>query len=57
MTKEKFAKILIEALYENDDLEIESVNSYQEAGVLTLDTGFVVRLDSGDIFYVTITDR
>lgn len=57
MIKEKFAKILIEALYDNDDLEIESVNSFQEAGVLTLDTGFVVQLSSGEIFYVTITDR
>ena len=35
--------------------EIEMVESFKEAGVLTRDEGLVVRLDDGSEFQITVT--
>lgn len=45
---------VINANDENIDHEIESIASYRDAGVLTNDAGFVLRMVNGDEFQVTV---
>lgn len=49
--------LLTEELDRNDFFdpgEIESVGTYEEAGVLTRDAGFVIRMGDGGEFQLTI---
>ncbi len=56
MDENEFAGVLKELLAgdESDVPEVRSVCSFERAGLLTRNTGIVVRLESGEEFQVTI---
>ena len=44
-------EIIREALYDADYIDIDT---FEEYGVLTTDTGLAIKTDDGSVFYVTI---
>lgn len=53
MDAKTFAKKMATAC-DLDDASVSSVESFEDAGVITADDGFVVRFDNGDEFQVTV---
>ncbi len=52
--EEEFADILAGILMGQDEVEIEKVLSFREAGVLTRDAGVVVTLADGREYQITV---
>lgn len=57
MSEKEMAMALSEALYENEDFEINNVRTFEEAGMLTRDAGLIIKLLDGSEFQVTIVRR
>lgn len=57
MSEKEMAMALSEALYENEELEINNVRTFEDAGVLTRDAGLIINLPDGSEFQVTIVRR
>lgn len=51
------AMALSEVLYENKELEINNVRTFEEAGMLTRDAGLIIKLLDGSEFQVSIVRR
>lgn len=49
----RIAEMISDALLEHDDL-VRQVESFADRGVLTSNTGFVVTMDDGSEFQVTV---
>jgi hypothetical protein len=52
MNKRDIIEIITDALNEHDD--VRSVNTYEEVGMLTRDSGLVVQTSDGDEFQITV---
>ena len=52
MNKRDIIEIITDALNEHDD--VRSVNTYEEVGMLTHDSGLVVQTSDGDEFQITV---
>ena len=49
---------MMDALWERESSNpVIGLNTFEEAGVLTNDSGFVVNFQSGDTFYITIQKK
>lgn len=57
MSEKEMAMALSEALYENEELEINNVRTFEEAGMLTRDAGLIIKLLDGSEFQVSIVRR
>ena len=57
MSEKEMAMALNEALYENEELEINNVRTFEEVGMLTRDAGLIIKLLDGSEFQVTIVRR
>lgn len=53
MDEESFADYLTSIIHDNDD-EVKGVATFEECGILTTNTGLVVRMKDGSKFQVTI---
>lgn len=47
MSEKEMAMALSEALYENEELEINNVRTFEEAGMLTRDDSLIIKLLDG----------
>jgi hypothetical protein len=62
LTEREFQDNLQDALYELaeerpwDELAVDSIDTFEQAGVLTLNKGLVVRLNNGQCFQLTIVE-
>lgn len=59
MAEDEFEEWLAEIIDEGDsalDNQIDEIKTFEEAGVMTLDKGLVVRLRNGQEFQLTITE-
>lgn len=58
MNETEFCCHLEQALFDSDDLNettvVSSCNSFVAAGLLTMNQGLVIKLDSGEEFQVTV---
>ncbi len=57
MSEKEMAMALSEALSENEELEINNVRTFEEAGMLTRDAGLIIKLLDGSEFQVSIVRR
>lgn len=57
MSEKEMEMVLCEALYDNDEFEINEVRTFKDAGMLTRDAGLIIKLLDGSEFQVTIARR
>lgn len=57
MSEKEMAMALSEALYENEELEINNVRTFEEAGMLTRDASLIIKLLDGSEYQVSIVRR
>lgn len=57
MSEKEMAMVLSEALSESEELEINNVRTFEEAGMLTRDAGLIIKLLDGSEFQVSIVRR
>lgn len=59
MTEQEFEKWLKEAIFlmNEEGQEVKRIQTFEEAGLLTRDSGLVIRTDDGKEFQLTISER
>lgn len=57
MSEKEMAMVLSETLSESEELEINNVRTFKEAGMLTRDAGLIIKLLDGSEFQVSIVRR